>query len=137
MTIDNKENLIINIGGKTQLFDKESVKKAMLAYKIEESTPKCANYEKDNVDPIVEAVKEEIYNRSQRGWEKYGKRLTRTDVSFKEWLKHAREEAEDFSLYLMRIEHYLETQEEELQSLIKQYTNDQELGRAIRAKYSL
>jgi hypothetical protein len=54
-------------------------------------------------DPIVLKVMTKFYDRSQRGIEKYGTMLTRTDLSTLEWLTHAQEEAMDFVLYLERL----------------------------------
>ncbi len=54
-------------------------------------------------DPIVLKVMSKFYDRSQRGIEKYGTMLTRTDLSALEWLNHAQEEAMDFCLYLERL----------------------------------
>lgn len=50
MTVDNQENLIINIGGKTQLFNKQFVKDALKAHLIEEENNKltfCAKYNRE------------------------------------------------------------------------------------------
>lgn len=54
-------------------------------------------------DPIVERVRELLHLRSQTGIEIYGTTLGRTDLSRLEWLKHARNEALDLSLYLERL----------------------------------
>lgn len=53
MTVDNQENLIVNIGGHTKLFNKQFVKDALKAHLIEEENKKltfCANYNRDNVN---------------------------------------------------------------------------------------
>ena len=54
-------------------------------------------------DQIVLKVMTKFYERSQRGIEKYGTMLTRTDLDALEWLNHAQEEAMDFCLYLERL----------------------------------
>jgi hypothetical protein len=54
-------------------------------------------------DPIVMAVLAKYAERSQRGIEKYGTMLTRTDLDVLEWLNHAQDEAMDFCLYLERL----------------------------------
>ncbi len=54
-------------------------------------------------DPIVLKVMSKFYDRSQRGIEKYGTMLTRTDLDVLEWLNHAQDEAMDFCLYLERL----------------------------------
>jgi len=60
-------------------------------------------------DPIVLKVMSKFYDRSQRGIEKYGTMLTRTDLSALEWLNHAQEEAMDFCLYLERLKDEVKT----------------------------
>jgi len=57
MTIDNHENLIINIGEKTQLFNKQFVKDALKAHLIEEDNRKlnfCAQYNRkqEEIKPL-------------------------------------------------------------------------------------
>ncbi len=52
---------------------------------------------------VEESVIEEIRKRSQVGFKKYGKTMTRTDISVREWLQHALEEALDLSVYLKRV----------------------------------
>lgn len=54
-------------------------------------------------DSIVESVLMQFLDRSQRGINKYGKTLDRTDLSTLEWLNHAQEEAMDFVLYLEKL----------------------------------
>ncbi len=53
-------------------------------------------------DPIVEAVRSDLDARSARGVSKYGTTLARTDLSLRDWLQHAYEEALDLALYLRR-----------------------------------
>lgn len=60
MTIDDKENLIINIGGKTQCFDKNYVKDALRAHKIDkelEDLTFCAKYNRDNNEMVKQENK--------------------------------------------------------------------------------
>lgn len=52
------------------------------------------------LDPIVEAVRQKLLQRSQAGIAKYGTMLTRPDLNTLEWLQHAQEEALDFANYL-------------------------------------
>lgn len=54
-------------------------------------------------DSIVESVITQFKARSERGIDKYGVTLDRTDLSTLEWIKHAQEEAMDFCLYLERL----------------------------------
>jgi len=113
MTIDNHENLIINIGDKTQLFNKEFVKQALKAHTIEkENQTFCAQYnrEQENLlksngiafDPVVEAVREDLLSRSGRGIQKYGVMLSRKDLNLKDWLQHLYEEQLDSVNYIKR-----------------------------------
>jgi hypothetical protein len=55
------------------------------------------------VDRIVIQVLNQIADRSERGLEKYGTNLERTDLETLDWLQHAQEEAMDLCLYLERI----------------------------------
>ena len=52
------------------------------------------------VDSIVEAVRDDLLRRSQLGIKKYGVTLDRTDLSLRDWLQHAYEEALDLANYL-------------------------------------
>ncbi len=54
-------------------------------------------------DPIVLKVMSKFYDRSQRGIEKYGTMLTRTDLDVLEWLNHLQEELMDAALYCERL----------------------------------
>jgi hypothetical protein len=53
-------------------------------------------------DSIVEAVRQDLSNRSELGIKKYGVTLDRTDLGLKDWLQHAYEESLDHALYLKR-----------------------------------
>tara|TARA_R110001599_G_scaffold2627_6_gene14249 strand:- start:13844 stop:14050 length:207 start_codon:yes stop_codon:yes gene_type:complete len=52
---------------------------------------------------IEEAVMAKIYERSLVGKEKYDVTMERSDLSIKEWLTHAQEEAMDLAVYLQKI----------------------------------
>lgn len=54
------------------------------------------------IDPIVEAVCNDLLRRSELGINKYGKTLDRTDLSLRDWLQHAYEENLDLCNYLKR-----------------------------------
>jgi hypothetical protein len=54
-------------------------------------------------DPIVVAVMNKFYERSQVGIKKYNTMLDRDDLSHIEWLNHAQDEAMDLCLYLERL----------------------------------
>ncbi len=54
-------------------------------------------------DPIVMAVLAKYAERSQRGIEKYGTMLTRTDLNLTDWLNHLQEELMDATLYIEKL----------------------------------
>lgn len=54
-------------------------------------------------DTIVESVVTQFKARSERGIDKYGVTLDRTDLSTLEWINEAQQEAMDFCLYLERL----------------------------------
>jgi len=54
-------------------------------------------------DPIVLKVMSKFYDRSQRGIEKYGTMLTRTDLNLIDWLTHLQEELMDATLYIEKL----------------------------------
>ena len=54
-------------------------------------------------DSIVESVITQFKARSERGIDKYGITLDRTDLSSLEWLKHLQEELMDATLYIERL----------------------------------
>ena len=53
-------------------------------------------------DRVVEAVRQDLLDRSRIGIKKYGVTLDRTDLSLKDWLQHAYEECLDQANYLKR-----------------------------------
>ncbi len=65
-------------------------------------------------DKVVEAVRQDLLNRSNRGIEKYGTTLERNDLTQKDWLQHAYEEALDMANYLKRCIMNLEEEEQEV-----------------------
>jgi len=52
---------------------------------------------------IEEKVIEKIRQRAELGLNKYNTTMERTDLTLKEWINHAMEEAMDLSVYLQRI----------------------------------
>jgi len=54
-------------------------------------------------DPIVMSVLAKYAERSQRGIEKYGTMLTRTDLNLTDWLNHLQEELMDATLYIEKL----------------------------------
>ena len=51
---------------------------------------------------IEESVVEDIRSRRELGRAKYGKTMERNDLTLREWLQHAYEEALDQAIYLRR-----------------------------------
>lgn len=63
---------------------------------------------------VEEKVIEKIRTRAEFGLNKYGVTMERDDLSYKEWLIHAQEEAMDLCSYLQRlIDDYDQTQNSE------------------------
>lgn len=62
----------------------------------------------ETTDNIVQRMKWELNSRSHAGLLKYGTPLDRTDLNLLDWVRHAKEEAMDMALYLLRIEVELE-----------------------------
>jgi hypothetical protein len=58
-------------------------------------------------DSIVEAVRQELLERSEVGIKKYNTTLDREDLSVSDWVKHAYEENLDSALYLKRLHNIL------------------------------
>lgn len=54
------------------------------------------------VDKVIEAVREDLWSRSQFGIKKYGVTLERKDLTLRDWLQHAYEECLDQANYLKR-----------------------------------
>lgn len=52
---------------------------------------------------ILQIVIAELKVREERGLSKYGTTMDRKDLTTKEWLQHAYEEALDLSLYLKKL----------------------------------
>lgn len=54
-------------------------------------------------DKHVEAVREQLLQRSVVGLRKYGVTTERTDLTRKQWLQHALEECMDMAIYLQTL----------------------------------
>ena len=80
-------------------------------------------------DKITIAVIDDLASRSERGYKKYGTTLNEND--HQNMLQHMYEEALDFAQYLKKEITTLNT----VQDLVKQNSNDQDLGKVIREKY--
>jgi hypothetical protein len=57
----------------------------------------------DNKDSVVYRIAALLKTRSETGIRKYGTTLDRTDLSVKQWIDHAIEEALDHALYLQKL----------------------------------
>ena len=93
---------------------------------------KCANYERDNIDPIVEAVKQKLSDRSQVGIKKYG--TTIWDNTDENYLKHLQDELLDGANYCEQ-QMKLGVFTMDMIILIENTPNDEELGNKIRSLY--
>lgn len=80
-------------------------------------------------DTITEAVIDDLRSRADRGWKKYNTTLGRNN--HQNMLQHGYEEALDLAQYLKKEITTLNT----VQDLVKQYSNDTELGAKIRELY--
>jgi hypothetical protein len=58
---------------------------------------------KPETDPIVEAVRARLHQRSQVGIAKYGTTTARSDLSLFDWANNSLEEALDLAVYLQRV----------------------------------
>jgi hypothetical protein len=80
-------------------------------------------------DKITTSVMKDLALRADRGLKKYNTTLEQNN--HQNMLQHAYEEALDLAQYLKKEITTLNT----VQDLVKQYPNDQELGKAIRKIY--
>lgn len=54
-------------------------------------------------DSVTDEVIQDIKDRREKGYSKYGVTLDREDLTREEWLTHAYEEALDFANYLKKL----------------------------------
>lgn len=66
---------------------------------------------------IEEQVIDKIRSRAEVGLNKYGVTLERNDLTIKEWLIHAQEEAMDLSGYLEKVIEIIDQQDKTLRAL--------------------
>lgn len=64
-------------------------------------------------DEIVDAVRERLLERSLAGQQKYGQKMTRDDLSLRDWIQHALDECLDQAVYLERLEREVALQEDD------------------------
>jgi hypothetical protein len=82
------------------------------------------------IDKITEAVIEDLRSRSKRGIKKYNTTLDQNNKD--DYMNHLYEELLDAAQYVKKEMSIIP----EIQSLIKQYPNNQDLGKAIRDLYN-
>lgn len=66
------------------------------------SYPRLIEAAKEQSETITK-VQADLQQREERGLSKYGTTVDRKDLSEKEWLQHAYEEALDMAVYLKRL----------------------------------
>jgi hypothetical protein len=82
------------------------------------------------IDKITEAVIEDLRSRSERGIKKYNTTLDQNNKD--DYMNHLYEELLDAAQYVKKEMSIIP----EIQSLIKQYPNNQDLGKVIRDLYN-
>jgi len=82
------------------------------------------------IDKVTEAVIEDLRLRSERGIKKYNTTLDQNNKD--DYMNHLYEELLDAAQYIKKEMSIIP----EIQSLIKQYPNNQDLGKAIRDLYN-
>lgn len=100
-----------------------------MSEKTDSFNSKCANYERDNFDPIVDSVRTKLLTRSQVGVKKYG--TTLADNKKDNYLNHLQQELLDGANYI----EVLLQQQKDITQLINKYSNNTELGEIIRKIY--
>ena len=88
--------------------------------------PNVEMWDKQNSDQIVLEVIEKYAQRSEIGIAKYGTTLETNNKD--NYLKHLQEELMDATLYLQK----LMTLDKEITKLVRDHSNDTELGMKIR-----
>jgi hypothetical protein len=82
-------------------------------------------------DTVVEEVRQELLERSEVGIRKYNATLDRKDVATSQWIKHAREEAMDFTLYLTRLQRDM-VRLEKIEAIARDLIYDRDYGLDMR-----
>ncbi len=88
-------------------------------------------------DPIVNKVVESFINRSNKGVEKYGTTLARSDIDLHGWLQHLQEELMDAVCYLERIKQDVSNQTQVREHSEVAKSDVQELRRSAECPSSL
>jgi hypothetical protein len=82
------------------------------------------------IDKVTEAVIEDLRSRSERGIKKYNTTLDQNNKD--DYMNHLYEELLDAAQYIKKEMSIIP----EIQALIKQYPNNQDLGKVIRDIYN-
>lgn len=75
----------------------------------------------DMKDSIVEAVRQELLERSEVGIKKYNTTLDREDLELSDWLVHAYQELLDGALYLKRAKKDVEELNEQFDEIVRDF----------------
>jgi len=79
-------------------------------------------------DSVVFEIIKEFGERAEKGYNKYGTDMDRTDLSVSDWAQHLREELMDGLVYLTRLKKDIIKLEEELAAR----RNDSKSGREVK-----
>jgi hypothetical protein len=71
-------------------------------------------------DSVVFEIIKEFGERANKGYDKYGTDMDRTDLTTAQWAQHLREELMDGLVYLTRLKRDIELMEEELSAFKKE-----------------
>jgi HSP90 family molecular chaperone len=112
------------------MLDSKSYREYMIMMEREREILMEQSRMKHTKDNITNQVIEDLKARAECGYKKYNTTLDEND--HQSMLQNAYEEALDLAQYLKKEITTLNT----IQDMIKQYPNDQELGKTIREKYS-
>jgi hypothetical protein len=80
------------------VFDPEDLFPENKQYYLTKRTHPCSAH--GSLDPNVEAVKEQLSQRSKVGFKKYGTLTNRGDLTTDQWLQHLQEELMDACVYI-------------------------------------
>lgn len=131
MMITEKGEIIFNDENEnTQYVTKQELKKAWKYYK-DNLHPKHSSDNNQGIvlDPIIEAVRTKLLDRSTVGIKKYG--TTLKDNTTDNYLNHLQMELMDACNYIQ----VLLQQDKDITDIIKNEPNDWELGKQIRKIY--
>lgn len=85
-------------------------------------------------DANVEAIREELLERSRVGLKKYGVTTERPDIDLKGWIQHLKEELLDAAVYCQALNRRLDLLER-LFRLFYSYNPDLPMGPGLKAEF--